>query len=188
MKNSLIPIVLILLQLPLASSAQLWVRAEVQGSDTIPMRWLSPVTVVDELPSTTRNRYVSNSKLVRNIKHVMPYAVECARRLQEIDAHVATIEDKREQKRYMKQAEKDLKEEFEDDLRKMTYSQGKLLIKLIDRECGRSSYDLIKFYKSGRSAVFWNGFAGLFGVTLKEEYDPKEEQQIEVILSYLGYE
>ena len=117
----------------------------------------------------------------------MPYAKACAAKIENVNAHLASLPTEKEKEKYLKIAEKELKSEYEDDLRKMTFQQGKLLIKLIDRECGSNSYELIKLYKSGRSAFFWNGVAGLFGMDLKEEYNPKEEQEIEVVLSYLGY-
>jgi hypothetical protein len=118
----------------------------------------------------------------------MPYAIEASKIITDANEHIATLETEREKNQYLKKVEKQLKEEYEPVIRKMTFSQGKLLIKLIDRQCGSSSYELIKIYKSGRSAFFWNGIAGIFGMDLKNEYDPKEEQEIEVILDYLGYD
>lgn len=169
------------------SKAQIWVSAEVISGDTMPSIWLKGITISEELPSSERRRILSNHKLVRNIRKVMPYAVACSEKIKSVNDKLEKIEGKGAKKKYLKQAEKELKEDYEDDLKKMTFSQGRLLIKLIDRQCGSSSYELIKLYKSGRSAFFWNSFAGLFGMSLKDEYNPKEEQEIEVVLDYLGY-
>lgn len=187
--NALKRTVLILFSGFAASTAysQIHLRAEVINGDTIPYAWLPTVNIYDKIPNHVRSRYLKNRKLIRNIKKVMPYAVACANRLDAIDAELKTIEDEKEQRKFLKREEKKLKQDYEADLRKLTFSQGKLLIKMIDRECGRSSYDLIDMYKSKRSAFFWNGFAGIFGVSLKDEYDPDEEQEIEFLIAYLGY-
>ena len=171
------------------SNAQRLCRAIIVEGDTIPFVRLSGVDIYGRLSEKERQRIIRhNHKLIYNIKKVMPYAVEAAKIITDANAHIATLETDKEKNKYLKSVEKQLKQEYEPVIRKMTFSQGKLLIKLIDRQCGSSSYELIKIYKSGRSAFFWNGIAGIFGMDLKNEYNPKEEQEIEVILDYLGYE
>jgi len=167
--------------------SQIIVPAVIVDGDTMPYFRLKAVKIVGTLGEDERRRILSNTRLIYNIKKVMPYAQACAAKIKEVNDHVATLTTDREKRKYMRHAEKELKAEYEDDLRRMSFTQGKLLIKLIDRECGASSYELIKLYKSGRSAFFWNGVAGIFGMDLKDDYDPKEEQEIEVILDYLGY-
>lgn len=168
--------------------AQTLVRAIVENGDTIPYVKLSAVDIYGRMSDSERARIIrENHKLIYNIKKVMPYAQACATKIESVNQHLASLDKVRDKEKYLKIAEKELKSAYEDDLRKMTFSQGKLLIKLIDRECGSNSFELIKLYKSGRSAFFWNGVAGLFGMDLKEEYNAKEEQEIEVILAYLGY-
>lgn len=167
---------------------QTTVFAEVNNGDTTPVVHLKTITVTGTLPDEQKRAvFTSNAKLLRNIKKVMPLAIACSEKVREFDANLASFEKNKEKKQFLKQQEKDLFAEYEPQLKKLTKSQGMLLIKLIDRQTGRNSYELIKLYKSGTSAFVWNSFAGLFGVSLKEEYDPKEEQQIEVILNYLGY-
>lgn len=181
-------IIALLIGLANTTFAQRWVRAKVENGDTIPFVKLSGVDIYARLSDAERKRIITNNhKLIYNIRKVMPYAIECSAIIVDANAHIATLETEKEKNQYLKKVEKELKSEYEDDLRKMTFSQGKLLIKLIDRECGSNSYELIKLYKSGRSAFFWNGIASLFGMDLKNEYDPKEEQEIEVVLAYLGY-
>lgn len=169
------------------ANAQTVVPAIVVDGDTMPYFRLKAVRIQGQLGEDERRRILSNARLIYNIKKVMPYAQACASKIDEVNETLATFEKEREKNKYMRIAEKELKAEYEADLRKMSFTQGKLLIKLIDRQCGSSSYDLIKLYKSGRSAFLWNGVAGIFGMSLKEDYDPKEEQEIEVVLDYLGY-
>lgn len=169
------------------SKGQTWVNAVVEDGDTIPFVRLKGVSVYAGVSMKRKREILSNRKLIYNLKKVMPYAKACASKIQETNDHMAGFSTDGEKRKYLKTAEKSLKSEYEDDLKKMSFSQGKLLIKLIDRECGSNSYELIKIYKSGRSAFFWNGIAGLFGMNLKDDYDAEEEQEIEVILAYLGY-
>ncbi|MBI3143553.1 MAG: DUF4294 domain-containing protein [Bacteroidetes bacterium] len=167
---------------------QTWVTAVVENGDTIPYIKLQGVDIYGRLSESERYRIIrENHRLLYNIQKVMPYAQACAAKITEINNHMATLSTVREKEKYLNYAEKELKKEYEDDLRKMSFTQGKLLIKLIDRQCGANSYELIKLYKSSRSAFFWNGIAGIFGMDLREGYNAKEEQEIEVILDYLGY-
>ena len=84
-----------------------------------------------------------------------------------------TLPDDKARQAHLKRMEKDLFKEYKPELKKLTFSQGKLLIKLIDSECNQSSYNLLKAYLGGFRAGFWNLFAGMFGASLKSEYDPK---------------
>jgi hypothetical protein len=94
-----------------------------------------------------------------------------------------SIPDDKQRKKYLRQIEKDVFGEYEDDIRDMTISQGKLLIKLIDRETLNTSYELIRQYRGGLSAAFWQSIARIFGSNLKAEYDPYgEDAIIEIIL------
>jgi len=79
---------------------------------------------------------------------------------------------------YLKQMEKALMKEYKPRLKKLTFSQGKLLIKLIDRQCNQTSYELIKTYMGGFKAGFWNAFATIFGASLKKEYDPDVDDRL----------
>ena len=93
-------------------------------------------------------------------------------KLEDVNEDLATIPGEKERRQYLKEFEKNVFREYEDDIRKMTITQGRLLIKLIDRETQNTSYDLIKQYRGGLSAAFWQGIARIFGTNLKEEYDP----------------
>jgi hypothetical protein len=115
------------------------------------------------------NRY---QRLVYNLKKVYPYAVLVRSKLGEANEGLKNIPDDRNRKKYLRQFEKTLFGEYEDDVRDMTITQGKLLIKLIDRETYNTSYDLIREYRGNFSAFFWQSIARIFGTNLKEEYDP----------------
>jgi hypothetical protein len=111
-------------------------------------------------------------RLVYNFRKTYPYALMAKNKIQEADS---VLNSKRfsakEREKYIKNFESKLFTEFEKPLRKMTISQGKLLLKLIDREVGQTSYSLIKGYKSNAAAGFWQGIARLFGSDLKKPYD-----------------
>lgn len=111
-------------------------------------------------------------KLVRDVRITLPYAKKAAAILNEVNDSLVSIENEKVKKEYLKEIEKDLFSEFEKPLRKLTFSQGRLLIKLVDRECQQNSYELVKLYRGGFSAFFWQGIARIFGANLKSEYDP----------------
>lgn len=117
-------------------------------------------------------------RLVRNVKKVYPYAKLASKKYDEVVANLETLETEKEQKAYMKQVEKEIKEEFEGDLKKLTISQGRILIKLIDREIGETSYDLLKDFRGSFSAFFWQTLARIFGHNLKSSFDPDGEDKL----------
>ncbi|MDR1373119.1 MAG: DUF4294 domain-containing protein [Dysgonamonadaceae bacterium] len=112
-------------------------------------------------------------KTVRDVKKILPYAklIYCA--LIETYEYIMTFQTEEERQEHLKRMEKDLFVEYKPVLKKMTISQGKLLIKLIDRECNQSSYDLLKAFLGSFRAGFWNLFAGLFGASLKTQWEPE---------------
>ena len=119
------------------------------------------------------------SRLVYNFRKAYPYALIAKEKLILADSVLASrrLTDKAREK-FIKDFERQLFAEFEKPLRKMTISQGKLLLKLVDREIGQSSFQLIKEYKGGFNAVFWQGIAKLFGSDLKKPYDKYGEDKI----------
>ena len=138
-------------------------------------------------PSTGRKfPFYRYQRLIYNLRKVYPYALMVRARLGEINEGLEKIPDERERRKYLRQAEKDIFGEYEDDVRDMTITQGRLLIKLIDRETLNTSYELIRQYRGGFSAAFWQGIARIFGTDLKAEYDPSGEDAImEIILKEL---
>ena len=144
---------------------------------------IKEVTVVGRPGSSRRNEFRSYERLVSNIKRVYPYALIVRERLKRVDEDMKGITDEKERKRYLKEVEKDVFSKYEDDMREMTITQGRLLIKLIDRETQNTSYVLIREYRGKFAAAFWQGIARIFGTNLKEEYDASgKDALIELII------
>ena len=116
--------------------------------------------------------------MIRNVKRVYPYAKVAGIRLKILDQHLATMETEKERKAYLKRAEKEIMDQFEGEVKRLTITQGIILVKLIDRETGRTSYEVIKDLKGGITAFFWQGIARIFGNNLKAKYDPENKDRI----------
>lgn len=122
------------------------------------------------------------NKLRYNILKTLPYANEAARNLSIINAELANIPTEEGRDAYLDSREDALFGRYEKEVRNLTISQGKILVKLIDRQTGNNAYSLIRDYKSKTSAFFWQGIGRLFGYNLKQEYDEEEEFAMEVII------
>ncbi len=132
---------------------------------------IKEVTVYGRSKSTRKKDFRRYERLVYNIKKVYPYALIVRVKLGQVNEELKNIPGDKDRKKYMKNVEKEVFTEYEDDIQNMTISQGKLLIKLIDRETQNTSYTLIREYRGKFSAAFWQGVARIFGTNLKEEYD-----------------
>ena len=117
-------------------------------------------------------------KIANNIKKVYPIACEIQATVNRTIAHMDSLPTKKDKDAYLKQQEKELKAEYYPKLKKLSFAQGKLLIKLIDRQCDMTGYELIKKYMGGFKAGFYNAFASLFGASLKKEYDPDVDDRL----------
>jgi hypothetical protein len=170
-----------------AQDKQLVVPITVVNGDTMPYVILQEVAIKAKLTRKLKRAIAQNEKLIRNVRKTMPLAISCRNRLQNIDMEMAKLPTRELQKKYYEQAEAGLKADFEGQLKKLTYSQGKMLIKLIDRETGKTPYKLIRKYKSNYTAVFWQSFATVFGMNLNKEYDAEDDAEIEFIIKWLGY-
>jgi hypothetical protein len=134
---------------------------------------------------TFKNRWQEwrYNRLVKNVKKVYPYSVIAKERLKELNDTLQYFDTRKQQKEYINSVEDELFKDYEDELKKLTISQGKILIKLIDRQTGDTSYELLKDVKGNMSAFFWQAIARLFGSNLKMEYDADgEDQDIEKIV------
>jgi hypothetical protein len=153
-------------------------RTIIEGSDTLPIIELPEVQVYEKRDFDylyLKRRY---KRMIYNIKKAYPYAQVAGVKLKELDDHLVTIQSEKEQKAYIDQAEKEIMEEFENEVRHLTFTQGIILVKLIDRETGRTSYQVIKELKGGFTAFFWQGLARIFGNDLKAEYDPDNQDKV----------
>ena len=117
-------------------------------------------------------------KLVRDVKKTLPLAKEIRRAVMETYEYMETLPDTKSRERHMKAVEKGLKEQYTARMKKLTFSQGKLLIKLVNRECNQSSYQLVKAFMGPFKAGFYQTFAALFGASLKKEYHPEDDDKL----------
>ena len=126
------------------------------------------------------------SRLLYNIRKVYPYARMSAVKLQEYDNMLAKIPDKDLQKKLMKDAEKQLRKQFQKDIENLTFSQGIILLKLVDRETGKTTYKIVDELRGNLRAFFYQTIARLFGMNLKSQYDPKgKDKDIERIVTMI---
>ncbi|PTN08385.1 uncharacterized protein DUF4294 [Mangrovibacterium marinum] len=155
-----------------------------EGGDTIPHVSLEPIPVFPRRHFKTKRLERKYWRLAMKVKKVYPYALKAAELMAEYDARYRASDSRKTRKEYLKAAEKELFDQYGDQLKKLSISEGRILIKLIDRETRHTSYELIKDLKGGVSAFFWQGIARLFGNDLKAEYDPVEEDRMieEIIL------
>lgn len=131
-----------------------------------------------------RKRLAKFTRLRWNVHKVYPYAVKVSEILEEVNAEVEGM-DRQARKEYLKSKETSLFGSYEKDLRRMSKSQGKVLVKLVHRQTGESTFGLIKDMKSGVTAVFWQSIGLLFGINLKDEYNPEEDAMMEEIVREL---
>ena len=116
--------------------------------------------------------------LVYNVKKVLPIAKECHDIIIETYEYLQTLPDKKARDEHLKLVEEDIKRTYTPRMKKLTYSQGKLLIKLVDRECNSTSYGLIQAILGPVKAGFYQAFAWLYGASLKKQYDPKGKDRL----------
>lgn len=123
------------------------------------------------------------NRLVRNVKKTYPYARLASIRMMEYENQLLNLSSEYEKRELMRKAEDKIRLEFEDDLKKLTFTQGWILLKLIDRETGYSTYDIVKEFRGKIRVFFWQTFASIFGFDLKIKYDPDgEDKDIELIV------
>jgi hypothetical protein len=150
----------------------------VQDGDTILHSTIEEVVIYPVPRFSSRRDVRRYDRLVHNIKVVHPYAVLAAEKLDELNQTFNRLTTERERKQFVKQVENELMEEFGDELKALSITQGRLLIKLIDRETGNTSYELVKELRGSFSAFFWQTVARLFGSNLKTTFDAEGEDKL----------
>jgi len=125
------------------------------------------------------------NKLKRNALLVYPYGKEAIKLFVQMEDTLQTMKSKKEQKRYIEKMDKEMKKKFEDKLKDLTKSQGYILIEMIERELNMSMNDLVKKYRGGFSAFYWNAFGKFYGYDLKNKYSPEDDPDLENILKTL---
>jgi len=158
-------------------------RGDIVDGDTVPHVYLRNITILPPFKFKSKRQVKRYSRLVRYVKKVYPYSQIIKNTLLEISHELDSIDSERARKRYIKQKEKELKQQFEGQLRKLTITQGRILLKLVDRETGQPTFYLVKELKGSLSAFFWQSLAVMFGNNLKSEYDPEgDDRMIEDIV------
>ncbi len=143
----------------------------VYEGDTIPYVKLPTVYIFKPLKFKNKRARTQYYRLVRDVKKVLPIAKEVNQIIIETYEYLQTLPPKERQK-HLKRVEKSLKEQYMPRMKKLTFAQGKLLIKLVDRQTSSTGYDLVKAFLGPFRAGFYQTFAALFGASLKKEYDP----------------
>jgi hypothetical protein len=186
MKNSRLILLLLLLCIALPLTArrrgkgvvyQEWV---VERGDSVPLIHLAPIRKYARKPDMRRY-----ARMVRAVKKVYPIAQEAKRLMADMETELLAMPSKREQKLYIKGIQKRLIREYTPVLKKMTIYEGTILLKLIDRETQSTAFEIVKEFRGGFEAGFWQLFAKMFGNNLKTDYDPKgDDRMLEQIVTY----
>jgi hypothetical protein len=159
------------------------VPAHIYQGEILSSRNLEMSFVITPMTPAMRKRLEEWTRLRNAVYVTYPYARKAGLIMNEMNTKLALIPSEGERKNYIQSREKELKKEFTDPLEKLSIYQGKILMKLINRQTGNNCYDIIKDYKGGFTARFWQTLAFLFSSNLKQPYDPKgDDQPIEVIV------
>lgn len=156
-------------------------------NELIPWFPLADVVITDTRIFKSPLERAKFNRLRYNVLRVLPYAMFARNRYAQLQQGLALTTTRREKRKLIKAFEKEIKDMFNKEIKNLTISQGGILIKLIDRETGNSSYDLLKDMKGGVTAFFYQSVARVFGNNLKNKYDPEEDRDIEQIIRTSGY-
>lgn len=168
---------------PLGPYDTIPVPAQVYGGEIIPGGSLAITWVTAPMTPAMRRKYEEWTRLRNAVYVTYPYARKAGIIMNEMSAKLALLNSESERKAYLQSREKELKKEFTEPLEKLSVYQGKVLMKLINRQTGNNCYNIIKEYKGGLTARFWQTVAFFFGSNLKQPYDPKgDDQAIESIV------
>jgi hypothetical protein len=143
--------------------------------EIIPCIKLPTLYVYAPIKFKSKRQQKQYNRLVRDVKKVLPLAIEIRTIIIETYELLQKMPDEKAKKRHLDNLEKGLKEQYTPRMKRLTLRQGKLLIKLVDRECNQNAYQLIKLFMGSFKAAFYNTFASLFGASLKKTYDPQGE-------------
>jgi hypothetical protein len=174
----------------------LFLNVTVSGQDTIPFDLGGqPVTIVikdgDTIYTSSLEEAVIQPvkrkaatrdlrqyrRLIYNVKKVYPYAKLAGEKFAEVNAHLESLKSGKAQREYIKQIENEILKQYEEELKDLTVTQGRILIKLIDRETSKTSYEVVKELRGSFQAAFWQAIARIFGSNLKTEFDPEGEDK-----------
>ena len=152
--------------------------AVVMGGDTLACMYLRDFIKYSPIRHRTAHEVVQYNRLIRDVKKTLPFAKEVARIIIETYEYMETLPDHDSRQKHLEKMEKYLKDEYTPKMKKLTKSQGQLLMKLIDRETNSSSYHIVQSFMGSLKAFTYNAFAGLFGNSLKKRYNPYDEDRM----------
>lgn len=165
-----------------AKTEPLMLPTTLVDGERIPWILLQEVVITDRRIFKTPEDRARYYRLKYNVLKVLPYAKFAENRYDKLQRDLAVTPKKKDQKRLVKDCEKEIKTMFNREIKNMSISQGEILIKLIDRQTGNSSYELVRELRGGVSAFFYQSVAKIFGHNLKRTYDPDEDREIETII------
>ena len=161
------------------------VRKVVMDGDTFYIYEFDELIIKEFTTAEEKEEYL---KLVRRIKKVMPYAKLAAFRLQMMEDNLNQLTTKKAKKKYIKETEAAIKEEFMGQIKNLYVEEGKLLLKLIHRETGNTTYEILKKYRGSATTFYWGMLAKTYSADIKVEYDPIQDYWIEYIIKSLKLE
>ncbi|KGE12426.1 DUF4294 domain-containing protein [Sphingobacterium deserti] len=165
---------------------QRYMTTKLETGEVLPWFPIEDVVVTARRTFKTEEDRLRYLRLERNVLRVLPYAIYAQKRYEQLDRDLALVSSRREEARLVQACEEEIKNKFNAEIKNLSVSQGKILIKLVQRQTGNTSYEMVKEMKGGLSAFFYQGVAKVFGHNLKSVYDPQEDFEIENIIR--GYE
>ncbi len=162
----------------LSAQEENYVHATVLDGDTIPKVWLNTVYVSEARAFKSKRARNKYHRLKYHVKKVYPYAKMAGNLYHKYEDSLSLAASDKQRRKFYKLMEQELRAEYEDDLKKMGLTQGRILIKLIDREIGQTSYHVVKDLRNSLTAFVFQSLAKLFGHDLKSEYDPTGDDRI----------
>ena len=153
-------------------------QKEFYQGDSITVIIMPELPVYPPLNFKNRREVIRYNKLVRNVKKTLPIAKMVNQTIAETYEYLETLPTKREKDAHIRAVEKGIKKQYTPQMKKLTYSQGKLLIKLVDRECNQNSYEIVKAFFGPFKAGFYQAFAAIFGASLKKDYDAEADDRL----------
>lgn len=167
-------------------SKQVKLPVDLYNGDTIPVVYLPNVYIYRPPSFDSRRQERFYWRNVRDVKKTLPIAREVRGIIVETYEYLLTIPSEKARERHLAAVEKGMLEQYTPQMKKLTFRQGKMLIKLIDRECNQTGFELIKVFMGSFKANFYQAFAALFGASLKKEYDPEvEDAELEEIIFWI---
>ena len=152
--------------------------AEMYNGELIASLWIREVIIYPPLVFTNDKQRTEYARLVRDVKKAMPYAQDVSHMIIETYEYMETLPNDKAKRKHLITVQKYVMETYKPRMKTLTKNQGKILVKLIDRECDTSTYDIVKSLVGSFKAGVYNAFSGIFGNSLKQEYDPEGRDRL----------